>query len=158
MELKTRYQYSYFIHNFMIRENRYSKYILRLLKDQRFKLRIFEKNKDIELYTYFLPKIREFLFGTFDLEDKQRQAKLNELPIETRAAILAKYPCITFESNLEQDIQGKTIDENSIFFKIQKVGLVLFNTGIGFMYLKTNIEYYMKKILSRRGLMHQLLK
>lgn len=140
MELKTRYQYSYFIHTFMIKESRYSKYILRLLKDQRFNLKIFEKNKDIEMYTHFLPKIREFLFGTFDLDDKQRQSKLNELPIETRAAILARYPCITFESNLEQDIQGKTIDENSIFFKIQKVGLVLFNTGIGFLYLKTNIE------------------
>lgn len=140
MELKIRYQYSYFIHTFMIKENRYSKYILRLLKDKRFKLKVFDKNKDIELYTHFLPKIREFLFGTFDLDDKQRREKLNELPIETRAAILAKYPCITFESNLEQDIQGKTADENSIFFKIQKIGLVLFNTGIGFLYLKTNIE------------------
>lgn len=140
MELKTKYQYTYFIHTFMIKENRYSKYILRLLKDKRFKLKIFDKNKDIEIYTHFLPKIREFLFGTFDLDDKQRREKLNELPIETRAAILAKYPCITFESNLEQDIQGKTADENSIFFKIQKIGLVLFNTGIGFLYLKTNIE------------------
>ena len=140
MELKTRYQYTYFINTFIIRENRYSKYILRLLRDKRFKLRIFEKNKDIELYTHFLPRIRECLFGTFDLDDKQRKEKLDELPIETRAAIISKYPSVTFECNLEQDIQGKTIDENSIFFKIQKVGLVLFNTGIGFLYLKTNIE------------------
>ena len=140
MELKTKYQYTYFIHTFMIKENRYSRYILRLLRDKRFKLKVFDKNKDIEIYTHFLPKIREFLFGTFDLDDKQRREKLEELPIETRAAILSKYPCVTFESNLEQDIQGKTADENSIFFKIQKIGLVIFNTGIGFLYLKTNIE------------------
>ena len=140
MELKTRYQYTYFINTFIIKENRYSKYILRLLRDKRFKLKIFEKNRDIELYTHFLPKIREYLFGTFELDDKQKKEKLEQLPIETKAAIISKYPSVTFECNLEQDIQGKTIDENSIFFKIQKVGLVLFNTGVGFLYLKTNLE------------------
>ncbi len=140
MELKTRYQYTYFIHTFIIKENRYNKYILKLLRDKRFNLRVFERNKDLELYTHFLPKIREFLFSTFELEDKQKMEKLKELPIETQAAVLAKYPSVTFECKLEQDIQGKTVDENSIFFKIQKVGLVLFNTGIGFLYLKTNIE------------------
>lgn len=140
MELKTRYQYTYFINNFVIKENRYSKYILKLLKDKRFKLKIFDKNKDLEIYTYFLPKIREFLFGTFELSEKQKQLKFKNLPLETQAAVLSKYPCVTFEYSLSQDIQGKTIDENNIFFKIQKMGIVLFNTGIGFLYLKTNIE------------------
>ena len=140
MELKIRDQYTYFIHTFVLNENRYIKYVQRLLKDQRFKLRIFEKNKDLEIYTNFLPKIRDFLFGTFELEDKIKMNKLKELPIETRAAILSRYPSITFEYDLTQDIQGKTVDESSIFFKIQKVGIVLFNTGICFLYLKTNIE------------------
>ena len=140
MELKTRYQYTYFIHTFTVKENKYSRYILRLLKDPRFKLRVFKKDKDLEIYTHFLPKIKEFLFGTFELEDRTKQAKFDDLPIETRAAVLSKYPSVTFEYELEQDIQGKTVDENSIFFKIQKIGLVLFNTGIGFLYLKTNIE------------------
>ena len=140
MELKTRYQYTYFINTFIIKENKYSKYIQKLLRDERFQLRIFKKEKDLELYTHFLPKIREFLFKTFELDDRQKQAKFAELPLETRAAVLAKYPSVTFEYNLEQDIQGKTVDENSIFFKIQKIGLVLFHTGIGFLYFKTNIE------------------
>ncbi len=140
MELKTRYQYTYFINNFVVKENKYSKYLLKLLKDKRFELKIFDKNKDLEIYTYFLPKIREFLFSTFELSEKQKKNKFNELPLETKTAILAKYPCVTFEYQLPQDIQGKTVDENSIFFKIQKIGIVLFNTGICFLYLKTNIE------------------
>lgn len=140
MELKTRYQYTYFLHTFIVKENKYSKYILKLLKDQRFKLRIFQKDKNLEIYTHFLPKMRDFLFGTFDLDDRNKQIKFKDLPIETRAAVLSKYPSVTFEYELEQDIQGKTVDENSIFFKIQKIGLVLFNTGICFLYLKTNIE------------------
>lgn len=140
MELKTRYQYTYFINNFVIKESKYSKYILKLLKDKRFKLKIFDKNKDLEIYTYFLPKIRDFLFGTFELSEKQKQARFKDLPVETKAAILTKYPCVTFEYNLPQDIQGKTADENGIFFNIHKIGIVLFNTGICFLYLKTNIE------------------
>ena len=118
MELKTRYQYTYFINTFVIKESKYSKYILKLLRDKRFKLKIFDKNRDLEIYTYFLPKIREFMFGTFELAERQKQSKFNELPIETRAAIISKYPCVTFEYDLPQDIQGKTVDENSIFFKI----------------------------------------
>ena len=139
MELKTRFQYTYFIHTFLINQNRYSKYICKLLKDERFELRVFQKDKDLELYTYFLPEIRNFMFKTFEL-NKMKMDKINELPIETKAAVLAQYPSVTFEYNLKEDIQGKTIDENSIFFKIQKIGLVLFNTGIGFLYLKTNVE------------------
>lgn len=140
MELKTRFQYTYFLHTFVINESKYAKYILKLLKEEKFKLRIFQKDKDLEIYTHFLPKIREVLFSTFELEDKNKKEKFDELPIETKAAVLAHYPSITFEYEMKKDMQGKTIDENSIFFKIQKVGIVLFNTGICFLYLKTNIE------------------
>ena len=139
MELRTRYQYTYFIHTFLIDKGRYDKYIARLLKDERFNLKIFQKDKDLEVYSYFLPRIRNFLFRTFDL-NKERTEKLDELPFETKCAIIADMPCVTFEFDLKKDLQGKTIDENSIFFKIQKVGVVCFNTGICFLYLKTNIE------------------
>ena len=139
MELKNRYQYTYFIHTFLINQNKYNRYISKMLKDERFKLRIFQKDKDLELYTYFLPRIRNFLFKTFEL-NKAKLDKMEELPFETKCAILSEYPCVTFEYNLKKDMQGKTVDENSIFFKLQKVGVVCFNTGICFLYLKTNIE------------------
>ena len=139
MELKTRYQYTYFIHTYVISQSRYQRYILTLLKDKRFNLKIFQKEKDLETYTYFLPKMRNFLFRTFEL-NKQKIDKLNELPLETKSALLAECPCITFEYDMKEDMQGKTVDENSIFFKIQKIGLILFNTGICFLYIKTNIE------------------
>ena len=40
---------------------------------------------------------------------------------------------------LEKDIQGKN-QEKGIFFKIQKLELICFNTGICFLIMKTNIE------------------
>ena len=140
MELKITDQYTYFLQSYIVNTGKLTKYILKLLNDKRFKLKIFEKNKDLELYTSFLPKIREFLFSTFDLDDIEKKANFDKLPIETQAAILAKYPSVTFEYDLEQEIQGKTTDENSIFFQIKKLGIVIFNTGICFLYIKTNLE------------------
>ena len=43
MELKTKYQYTYFIYPFVIKENKYQKHMLRLIKDQNFELKIFDK-------------------------------------------------------------------------------------------------------------------
>lgn len=139
MELKSKYQYTYFIHTFLINSNKYDKYIAKMLKDERFKLKVFEKEKDLEIYTYFLPEIRNFLLNAFDLT-QNRLKKMKELPFETQCALLSQMQSITFEYNMEEDLQGKTIDENSIFFKIQKVGVICFNTGICFLYFKTNIE------------------
>lgn len=139
MDIKTKYQYTYFIHTFLINQNRYSKYIAKMLKDSRFKLRIFKKDKDLELYTYFLPNMRSLLFKTFDLNNTKIE-KMESLPFETKCALLSDLPCLTFEYNLTDNLQGKTVDENSIFFRIQKVGVICFNTGICFLYFKTNIE------------------
>ena len=139
MELKNKYQYTYFIHTFLINQNRYNKYIAKLMKDNRFNLRIFRKENDLELYSYFLPRMRSFLFKTFEF-NREKINKIEALPFETQCAILSEYPSLTFEYDLKKDLQGKTVDENSIFFKIQKVGIVCFNTGICFLYFKTNIE------------------
>ena len=138
MELKMNYQYTYFIHPFVIKESKYQKYILKLLKDKRFNLKVFKKGKDYDLYKYILPKMRDFLFSSFS-HSKLKLDKLEELPEDTKSAILSKYPCTIFEYNLEEDIQGKAEDKG-IFFKIQKIELICFNTGICFFSMKTNIE------------------
>ncbi len=139
MELKTKLQYTYFIHTFLIEKGRYEKYISKMLKDEKFNLKIFQKENDIELYSYFLPRMRNFLFKTFEL-NKERIEKLDELPFETKCAIIAEMPCVTFEYDLKKDLKGKTVDDNCIFFKIEKVSVICFNTGVCFLALKTNID------------------
>ena len=138
MELKMNYQYTYFIHPFIIKENKYQKYILKLIKDKRFELKVFQKGKDFELYKYFSPKMREFLFSSFS-HSKLKLDKLNDLPDETKSAVLSKYPCAIFEYNLKEDIQGKAEDKG-IFFKVQKIEIICFDTGVCFFSMKTNIE------------------
>lgn len=82
MELKTNYQYTYFIHPFIIKDGKYQKYMLKMLKDKNFKLKVFQKEKDLKMYQYFLPKTREFLFSSFSFSNAKLR-KLEELPIET---------------------------------------------------------------------------
>ncbi len=139
MELKTNYQYTYFIHPFVIKEGKYQKYLLKMLKDKNCKLKIFQKEKDLKLYQYFLPKTREFLFSSFRYGNTKIK-KLEELPIETRAALLSKNPCNIFEYTLKKDIQGKLEQTNGIFFRLQKIEIICFSTGICFLAMKTNIE------------------
>lgn len=139
MELKTNYQYTYFIHPFVIKDGKYQKYILKMLKDKNCNLKIFQKEKDYRMYKYFLPKTRDFLFSSFSFGNTKLK-KLEELPIETRAAILSKYSCNIFEYTLKKDIQGKVDGTKGIFFAIQKIDIICFNTGICFLSIKTNLE------------------
>ena len=139
MELKINYQYTYFIHPFIVKEQRYQKYLLKMLKDKNSRLKIFKKERDLNLYKYFLPEIREFLFSSFDFTSNKLKS-LETLPVDTQSAILAKYPCTMFEYNLENDIQGKTGEEKGIFFNINKIEIICFNTGICFLCIKTNVE------------------
>ena len=157
MELKTNYQYTYFILPYVIKEGRYQKYLLKLLKDKEFRLKTFQKEKDFKMYQYFLPKTKDFLFSSFSLGNSKIK-KLNDLPDDTKSAILSKYPCNIFEYNLKRDIQGKIEaklgnegeskgenqvkfeDKNGIFFTIGKIEIICFETGICFLVIKTNIE------------------
>jgi len=139
MELKTNYQYTYFVYPFIIKDGKYQKYILKLLKDKRCNLKVFQKEKDLRLYKYFLPKAREFLFSSFSFSSAKLK-KLQELPIDTRAALLAKYSCNIFGYDLKRDIQGKLDGNEGIFFHIQKVEVICFKTGICFLCIKTNVE------------------
>ena len=139
MELKTKYQYTYFIYPYVIKENKYLRYLMKLLKDKNCELKIFKKDKDLDIYTYFSNRARNFLFGTFNL-NKAKMLKLQELPLETKAALLSKYNCVMFEYTIHKDIQGKVQEKNGIFFKIPKIQIICFNTGICFLCIKTHIE------------------
>lgn len=139
MELKTKYQYTYFIYPYVIKENRYTKYLTKLLKDKNCKLRVFKKDKDLDIYTYFSNRVRTYMFNSFNYS-RAKVAKLEELPVETKAAILAKNGCTIFEYTIQKDVQGKMQEENGIFFKIPKVEIICFNTGICFLCIKTHVE------------------
>ena len=139
MELKTKYQYTYFIHPYTIDEKKYDKYILKLLKNKKCKLRIFQKEKDLEIYNYFLPNVREYLFPTFELRDDLLKNFL-DMSKEQKSRMLSKQSVSCFSYDIDKSIQGKVGCEDGIFFNIEKIEIICFSTGICFFVMKTNLE------------------
>ena len=140
MEHKIKYQYSYFIYPYVIDENKYDKYLLQLIKNKNCRLRFFQKEKELNIYTHFLPKVREYLFWSFGLS-KQKIKKFETMDKTLQAGILAKYPCNIFQYDIKDNIQGKIGQEgNGIFFDIRKIEIICFQSGICFMVFKTTLE------------------
>ncbi len=139
MELKVQYQYSYFLYPYVVDEDKYDKYILRLLKDKNCELKIFEKEKDLDLYNFFHPNIRNHYFPTFELRDEELK-NFKELNLEKQSRILSEHSCVCFYYRISDSIQGKMGKENGIFFHIPQIEIICFNTGICFISIKTHIE------------------
>ncbi len=139
MELKVQYQYSYFLYPFMVDEDKYERYILKLLKDKNCELKIFEKEKDLDLYNFFNPSIRSHYFPTFELRDESLKTFKEMLP-ERQSKVLAEHSCVCFSYLIEDSIQGKMGNENGIFFNIPQIDIICFNTGICFISIKTHME------------------
>ena len=139
MELKIKYQYTYFIKPFLIKENKYEKYLLSLLNNSNCKLKIFEKERDFNLYSYFIQNVRDYFFPTFSF-DKAKVSSLNRMQNNIKATILSKFHCNIFEYQLDKKVQGKINEEEGIFFNIDKIEIICLDTGICFFIIKTNID------------------
>ena len=139
MELKTKYQYTYFLHPYIIEESKYEKYLLKLLKDKRCKYKIFEKEKDLDIYNFFLPNVRSYLFPSFDLRGETLKT-FEKMGERKKAKQLASETVAYFTYDLAEDVQGKVETEDGIFFKIEEVEIICFQTGICFFAMKTHLE------------------
>ena len=61
--------------------------------------------------------------------------------METKSKIVSNQTVACFNYNLDENVKGK-VDNNDvgIFFNIEKIEIICFNTGICFFVMKTNIE------------------
>lgn len=111
MELKMKYHYSYFIYPYVIKESSYNKYVQGLLRNEKCTPRFFEREKDLSVYNYFLPTIRDYMFKSFGigrLENTYRSKLDNKL----RENVFKSSPCVMFEYNIGIDAQAKTEGED----------------------------------------------
>lgn len=138
METKIKYQYTYFIKPFKIEEKQYNTYVLKLLKDSKLKLKIFNLEKDVEIDTYFKEDIKKIMFETLSY-NKEQLKELENIEENTYSKV-SNIPCICFEYQLEQNTQAKMGEENGIFFRIEKINIVCFKPGICFILIKTFLE------------------
>lgn len=136
MELKTNYQYTYFIYPFAIKEEKYEKYVTNLIKNKKYQIKFFDSFKDIELYKYFVPSVKGKMFQDFSF-NTEKINKFERLSLTQRTKILKEQNCLIFEYILENQMQGKIEEKDGIFFNIPKIELICFNTGICFLTFKT---------------------
>lgn len=139
MELKINYEYTYFIYPFAIKSENYKKYIINMMKSKRFSLKFFDNFKDIGLYNYFIPSIRKSIFQDFSFS-KEKVEAFRKISNSNKDKILFNQNCLMFDYNLEDEIQGKIEEQDGIFFKIVKVELICFRSGICFLLFKTHME------------------
>lgn len=139
MELKMKHHYSYFIYPYIIKERDYSKYIQKLLNNEKCTAKFFEGKGQIGIYNYFLKEVREYMFKSFALDSKT-ELSMSPLDRKLRNNMLKNEPCIMFEYNIGKNAQAKAGGEYGIFFQIQKIDIICFKTGICFLAIKTNIE------------------
>lgn len=139
MELNLNYQYTYFIYPYAIKTEKYKKYITGMIKNKNYHLKFFDGFKDIDLYNYFMPSIKSNTFQDFTFS-KEKLDAFYKLSKQSQYNVLNKQNCIMFEYNLAQELQGKLEEKDGIFFKITKIDLVCFKTGICFLIFKTHME------------------
>ena len=110
-----------------------------MIKNKNYTLKFFDSFKDIDLYNYFIPSIRESIFQdfTFSKEKMNTYKKINNF---NKYKELLEQNCIMFDYNFEEELQGKIEEKNGIFFKITKIEIVCFKNGICFLLFKTHIE------------------
>lgn len=131
MELKIKNEYTNLIYPYIINKKTYNKYLLKLLKENNCEIKLFEKEKQEDLYNYFLPNIRNHIFTNFSY-NKNEINKFENIDKELQSTILSKYSSIIFKYNIKE--------KEEIFSKIETVEIICFNTGICFLLLKTNIK------------------
>ena len=84
------------IYPYLIDEKRMAGYYELLLEDK-FNLKIFDKKKDKEIYDYFLPNIKKYLFWSFDLNQKEEIKEYKKMKNDLKAAVCSSYACNVFE-------------------------------------------------------------
>lgn len=138
MELKTNYQYTYFIYPFAINQEKYGKYVTNLIKNKKYQIKFFDSFKDVELYKYFVPNVKSKMFQDFSF-NTEKINKLERLSFAQKIKVLKEQNCLIFEYILENQMQGKIEEKDGIFFSIPKIELICFNTGICFLTFKTHL-------------------
>lgn len=136
MELKTKYQYTYFIYPYLIEEKNYQKYLYKLLKNKNCRLKMFDQTKDTKIDSYFLPEIKNKMFWSLGMSN-QNLKSYNAMDKKMQSLVLSHKYCNIFEYILNKDVQGKIGEKDGIFFDINKVEIVCYNTGVCFVLIKT---------------------
>ena len=117
MELKTKYQYTYFIYPYFVEKKDYVNYLHSLLRKPECELKLFDKKKDIQIDSYFLPEIKNKMFWSLYLS-KEGLRDYNSLDNKMKATVLSKKEACIFEYNIRETHSISTQSSVVISFRL----------------------------------------
>ena len=139
MNLKTTFHYSYFIHPFIVSDGKYIEFISKFLKDDGiWKLSMIDNVKDLDTHVYFLPYVKKFLFPTLDWSQEYKN-NFHNMSYSKQVAALSKLTSVKYEYKIDKD-NNYNLSQTDINFKILKIELLSFETGICFLIFKTELN------------------
>ncbi len=137
MNERIRYEHTYFIYQFQI--DNMKQYITNLLENKNIYINLFEKEKDIDLYSYFSKQAKELFFPSFQFK-KEQISKIEKMTKKQKIKFFLKQEAFYAEYNTKQAIPAKLGEKDGTFFTIEKIEIICFSTGIGFLTMKTQLE------------------
>ncbi len=139
MELKTKYQYTYFVYPFVVKEKEYMKFITNMILSDKWKEKIFSKFEDIEVDTHFIGTAKNRMFPTLKWTLKEKK-EFSKNTIVKKAKTLSELPSCMLEYQFDDDVKGRVEDKNAVFFDISKIRLMCFREGICFLLIKAELD------------------
>ncbi len=140
LSMKAVFQYSYFIHPIVIPAGKRPRFLEKLLADNAWRMNTGRDEADLSTQAYFLPYVRRLLFPTADWSDAFRGA-FDRMPLRKRLAVAASLPSVDFDLALERSPLGKgPFTRAAIGVDITRITLHVFESGIGFLVIKTELD------------------
>lgn len=142
MNMNTKYNYTHFIYPYIINKKKYNSFLKVLVdKESNWNLKIHDKEANKDLYSFFLPYLRNFMFPTI-YWDSFKSKKFNNLSTNSKVEQIKDLSTLTFEYNIDKIIESKTqiTSKDTINFEISKINLICFSPGICFLVIKAEIQ------------------
>ena len=143
-----KYQYTHFIYPFVIETKKYNNFLMRIIGDEKnWNLKIYDQQADYDVCSFFLPYMKNFLFQTLTWSKQEEKLYKNGNVVQKFNKV-KNISCLTFEYNLGKIKTGNVTikDEEDINFDISQIRLVIFEPGICFLDIKTEIDTHGKYI------------
>ena len=142
-----KYQYTHFIYPFVVDEKKYDKFLKKILEDNKnWSIKLHDQNGDYDVYSFFLPYIKKFLFQPLFWSNKEKK-DFKKYDLKKQMSIVRNMRCITFDYNIKNIKVGNVNTyDNEISFDISSIRLIIFEPGICFLDFKTEVSVYDKYI------------
>jgi hypothetical protein len=122
MELKTKYQYTYFIYPFTVNKDRYENFISGMIIDKNWQIKIFNKSEDVEIDSHFLMSAKNLLFPTINWDESSIE-KFNKKNSKSKAKTLSEIKSCMFEYKIDGNAKEKWSKKIVFSLRYQRLNL-----------------------------------